>query len=288
MRTKEQKRKSSGLEALMSSLSATKKSEPSNLTPLSNAVVLDMSLVDNNPRQHRKEFDKSELDSLAQSIKSNGVLQPIIVSPSSEAGRYIIISGERRWRASLLCGLKTVPALVVSAGDRQLDFMSLVENLQRSNINPVEEAEFLREISNKYNLSIEDMSIAIGKPRTSIANSMRINELSSYCKQMLQDGHISFGHAKVLLSLVPEEQEKYGALVVEKQLSVRDLENNLRSKNKNKNNQQNPKVDTKPLENILKEVFSREIKVECKSSVGSKITISNERLMKDLVELLKI
>ena len=183
---------------------------------------LDISLIYPNPNQPRKVFDKDALEELASSIKKHGVIMPIIVN--KEGDRYMIIAGERRWRASSLAGLKTVPVIVKRYTERQIKEISLIENLQREDLNPIEAANAMKALMNDYGLTQEEVADRIGKSRSAVANTLRLLQLTPEVIRLITDGKLSQGHAKVLVPLEPTVQIHFANLAVKKGLSVRDIE----------------------------------------------------------------
>lgn len=174
--------------------------------------------------QPRQNFEKEKLAELAASIKVSGLLQPILVR-KSEAGSFEIVAGERRWRAAQIAGLHEVPVLVKALSDQNTLEAAIVENLQRENLNPIEEAEALSRLSAEFNLNQQQIAEKVGKDRSSVANSLRLLTLPQQVRQMIIDNSISAGHAKVLLSCQdPKRQVQLAKQIVEQKLSVRKLE----------------------------------------------------------------
>lgn len=174
--------------------------------------------------QPRKSFDSEALAQLADSIKAHGILQPILVRPSG-SGYYQIVAGERRYRAAKMAGLTEVPVLITEADDETTSQMALIENVQREDLNPLEEALAYRELSETYGLTQEKLSEKIGKSRSAIANSMRLLELPDEVLEMLKEGSLSAGHARTLLALDDEENMIMLAKRIEEfGLSVRSVE----------------------------------------------------------------
>lgn len=185
---------------------------------------LKISLIEANPNQPRKIFEDAKLAELAASIREHGVVQPIIVRPI-EDGKYQLIAGERRWRAALLLGLKKIPAVVKHIGEAEAREISLVENLQREDLNPLEEAEAYRELLQEYAFTQEGLAKRMGKSRPYIANAIRLLGLSDALKQRVRQGGLTTGHAKVLLGVADvEERDQLGRTIEEKGLSVRETE----------------------------------------------------------------
>ena len=185
--------------------------------------LIPIDQVDRNEEQPRKYFDEEQLDELRESIETHGVLEPIIVRPVK--GRYEVVVGERRWRASQLAGLKSIPAVVRSLSDKETMEIALVENLQREDLNPLEEAEAYRRLMVEFDLTQEEVAARVGKKRSTIANRLRLLELDEEIRLEIETGRLSAGHAKVLLG-VPDKamRSKLARRVIEEGLSVRALE----------------------------------------------------------------
>jgi len=176
-----------------------------------------------NPSQPRKHFDESRLQELAESIREKGILEPLIVRRVGQG--YELIVGERRWRAAQRAGLKEVPVLVKEVAGRDAFEISLIENLQREDLNPVEEAEAFRHLIEEFHLSQEDLSQRIGKDRTTITNALRLLKLPAEIKNQLLQNRITSGHARAILSIENKEKQKeLCALIIKKSLSVREAE----------------------------------------------------------------
>jgi len=176
-----------------------------------------------NPSQPRKQFDESRLQELAESIREKGILEPLLVRRTDQG--YELIVGERRWRAAQKAGLREVPVLVKEVEGRDAFEISLIENLQREDLNPVEEAEAFKHLIEEFHLSQDDLSKRIGKDRTTIANSLRLLKLPLEVRNQLLQNQITSGHARALLSLDHKEKQKeLCALIIKKGLSVREAE----------------------------------------------------------------
>ena len=184
--------------------------------------------IEPNKTQPRKSFDEEKLEELADSIRQNGIITPILVQEAPN-GYYSIIAGERRWRAAKKAGLKEIPAIVKKLDDQKLYEISLIENLQREDLNPVEEALGYKKLMDDYQLTQEDVALKLSKSRSGVANSLRLLNLPKDVLKLLEKGAISVGHAKVLLSL-PDDKAKLKLcnMVIEKSLSVRELENEVK------------------------------------------------------------
>lgn len=179
-----------------------------------------------NPNQPRKAFDQTALQELADSISKHGVIMPIIVNKSGD--RYMIIAGERRFRASKLAGLKTVPTIVKNYNERQIKEISLIENLQREDLNPIEAATAMRSLMDDYGMTQEDLADRIGKSRPAIANTLRLLSLSQEVIKMVANGALSAGHARAIISLPPTEQIKTAENAIKEGLSVREVERRVK------------------------------------------------------------
>ncbi|WP_295153420.1 ParB/RepB/Spo0J family partition protein [uncultured Ruminococcus sp.] len=190
-------------------------------------TMVKVTLLEPNKDQPRGTFDDEKLNELAESIKENGVLQPILARPL-ENGGYQIVAGERRWRASRLAGLTEVPVYVKELDDRQTMQMALIENIQRQDLSPVEEAQAYRNLMDSYDMTQQQVAQAVGKSRSAVANSLRLLELDDEVRDMVDKGEISFGHAKVLSGIENDRQAEFARKVKEDGLSVRQLEDALR------------------------------------------------------------
>ena len=176
-----------------------------------------------NTEQPRKVFDQEKLQALAESIKEHGVVQPVIVK--QEGSRYVIVAGERRWRAASLPACKTIPVVVRDLSSKQAMEIALIENLQREDLNPIEEAEAYRKLIDEYNMTQEEVSLLVGKSRAAIANSVRLLTLAKEIQDMLTDGRLTSGHARTLVAIQDQKRQKELAdLIARKGLSVRETE----------------------------------------------------------------
>ena len=193
-----------------------------------------ISLIDPNKNQPRKKFDEEALNELASSIKVHGVLQPILVVERD--GRYLIVAGERRWRASKLAGLKEVPCIVADFTNNEIKEISIIENLQRKDLTPIEEAKAIKELIDEFGWTQDVVAERLGKSRPVISNTLRILTLQPEVIQMIEDGKLSAGHARSLVVIQDRDaQIKLAKQVCEKKLTVRDLENAVKSNKKPKN-----------------------------------------------------
>ena len=240
-------------------------------------VFVNISLVEPNRNQPRKEFDKEALSELAASIKQYGILQPIMVQKNGDM--YEIIAGERRWRAAKEAGLKEVPVIVRDYDKQKIMEISIIENIQRENLNPIEEAMAYQCLMEEYGLKYDELADKVSKNRSTITNSMRLLRLSENIQQMIIDGKISTGHAKVLLSVEnKEEQEKIAAEVISKSLSVRELEKLVKKYIKPRKKKENK-------ETIDYSLFYKEYEDKLKDILGTKVQINTKDKNKGRIEI---
>lgn len=190
--------------------------------PLSDAVDVEAAHIRVNPYQPRKHFDEGKLAELARSVEQHGILQPLIVRPSD--GEYELVAGERRLRAAKLAGLERVPVVIRSLTDREMMEIALIENLQRQDLNPLEEAEAYRRLMDEFNYTQEQLAERVGKSRSAVANTLRLTALHADVRYSVAAGLLSEGHARAILGLPLEKQPSAARKAVELGLSVRDTE----------------------------------------------------------------
>jgi ParB family chromosome partitioning protein len=184
---------------------------------------LELDLLTPGQHQPRRKFEPEALQSLADSIRSQGVVQPIVARPAGQ-GRFEIVAGERRWRAAKMAGLKTIPTVVRQIPDRTAMAVALVENIQRADLNALEEAQALRRLIDECKLTHEETAEAVGRSRAAVSNLLRLLDLEAEVQTLVRDDRLSMGHAKVLLAAEGERQVKLARQVVAQQLSVRQTE----------------------------------------------------------------
>ncbi len=245
--------------------------------------------IEPNREQPRKQFDEDALAELSDSIAQHGVLQPLLVRPMPDGG-YQLVAGERRWRASRMAGLTEVPVVIRDLTDAQVAELALVENLQRENLNPLEEANGYKELSDKFGYTQEKISEIVGKSRPSIANALRLLNLPEDVQEMVSNGSLSMGHARAILSLQDDKMKTdLAKLVVQNDLSVRETERIARNMVKEapkskKAKKRNPYYDEAEL--ALSEVLGRKVKITKSSKKGAlEIEFFDDA---DLKKLLKI
>ena len=234
-----------------------------------NIVMLKISKVEPNKEQPRKVFDEEKLEILSESIKIHGVIQPIIVK-EAKGGYYQIIAGERRWRASRMAGLKEIPAIIRTYDEMTTMEVALIENLQREDLNPIEEALGYKALLDEFSLTQENVSQRVGKSRSAVANSLRLLSLSAEIQDMLSQGLISGGHARAILSIPEEKQSEFANQIISAGLSVRQAEKIAKSLNEQPKPEKEEQKKDIAIEMQIKEIQSR-----LSSSLGTKVKITD-------------
>lgn len=222
--------------------------------------------IEPNKNQPRREFDKEKLEGLAESIREHGIIQPLVVVPK-KGGMYTIVAGERRWRAARIAGLKTVPVIIKEYTPEQIAQIALIENLQREDLNPIEEALGYQSLMSEYGMTQENVSKTIGKSRSAIANSVRLLALDGEVRKLLEQGLISGGHARAILS-IPDEKKRVllARRIVEEGLNVRQAESLAKFMQK---------ADQKPRMKALKTPEIEALEEKLSSGFGTKVSISH-------------
>ena len=243
------------------------------------SISIDINLIKSNEEQPRRSFDDEKILELAESIKSNGIIQPLVLKKVNN--EYIIVAGERRWRAAKLIGLKEVPAIIMNLTEKQILEISLIENIQREDLNSIEEATAYKKLINDFSLTQEQLSKRIGKSRVAITNTLRLLNLSDDVQQYIIEGVISEGHGRALLAITDSKlQCELAQNVIDDKLSVRELEmqirklkdNSGRSKSKSRK-ENNPYY--KDLTERLENYFGTKVNITNKNNKG-KIEIGKE------------
>lgn len=239
-------------------------------------TLLKINQVEPNRDQPRKEFDEDALLELADSIKQYGVLQPLLVQKKKDY--YEIIAGERRWRAAKIAGIKEIPVVIKSYTEQEIVEISLIENIQRENLNPIEEAMAFQRLLEEFNLKQDEVAERVSKSRTAVTNSMRLLKLSDKVKQMIVDDMISTGHARALLAIDDEEQQYIIATkVFDEKLSVRETEKLVKSL-------KNPKKPAEK-EKIEHMFVYKDIAEKMKNIMGTKVNINAKANGKGRIEI---
>ena len=239
-------------------------------------VEVKISEIDPNIGQPRKKFDEDELLELAESIKIHGVIQPIIVTKRGK--RYEIIAGERRWRASKLAGLTKIPAVIREYTDKEIMEVSLIENIQRQDLNPIEEAVAFKNLIDEYKMKQDDLAERVSKSRSAITNALRLLKLDDKVKAMLAEGLISTGHARALLAVEDKSKQQILATrIFDEKLNVRETEKLvkqiLENKESKKEKKSSEKLIYKKLEDSLKSIIGSKVSIKSKDNGKGKIEI---------------
>ena len=234
-----------------------------------NGTYVKITKVEPNREQPRKNFDEDALQELADSIKQYGIVEPLIVQDRKT--HYEIIAGERRWRAAKLAGLKEVPVIVRNYTEQEIVEISLIENIQREDLNPIEEAQAYKRLLTEFNLKQDEVAERVSKSRTAVTNSMRLLKLCEEVQQMIIDDMITTGHARALISIEdPEQQYTIAQKVFDEKLSVRDVEKLVKSLNKPE------KAKKEVVEDKALEAIYQDLEEKLKQSLGTKVAISSK------------
>jgi len=231
-------------------------------------TVVDINLVEPNREQPRKYFDEDALLELSESIKQVGLLQPILVQ--DRESYYEIIAGERRWRACKLAGLKEIPVIIRKFTEQEIVEISIIENIQREDLNPIEEAMAYKRLLDEFNLKQDEVAEKVSKNRTTITNSLRLLKLCDEVRQMVIDGKLTTGHARAIISIEdPVEQTELAERIFDEKMSVRDVEKYIKSLNK-------PKVSKSKKSNESLQIVYSNIEEELKQLFGTKVSITTK------------
>lgn len=244
-------------------------------------IEIDINEIEPNRNQPRKNFDEQALEELAESLKNYGVIQPVILKKVKDY--YEIIAGERRWRAAKIAGLKKLPAVIKDCDSEQAFEMALIENLQREDLNPMEEAESYRRLHQEFSLSQEQIAQKVGKSRSAITNAMRLLNLDARVQNFVSENKITSGHARALLAIDDSElQFELAEKIIEDGLSVRVIEHIVKEEQERKNKTEEEKKEIKEdaelnqarelayknIENELKSIFATKVKIQRKKNKG--------------------
>ncbi len=249
------------------------KNEPENKT---GEIMVKINQVEPNREQPRKDFDEDSLMELADSIKQFGILQPLLVQKKKDY--YEIIAGERRWRAAKLAGVKEVPVIIKDYTDQEIVEISLIENIQRENLNPIEEAMAYKRLLEEFDLKQDEVAERVSKSRTAVTNSMRLLKLSDRVQQMIVDDMISTGHARALLAIDDEEQQYMLAnKIFDEKLSVRETEKLVKALKNPKKEIKKPQIEHTFVYDNLEE--------QMKNIIGTKVSVSPKANGKGKIEI---
>ena len=246
-------------------------------------ILMDINKVEPNREQPRKNFDEDALLELSESIKQFGILQPLLVQDKDTY--YEIIAGERRWRAAKLAGLKKVPVIIKKLTDQEIVEISLIENIQRENLNPIEEAIAYKRLLTEFNLKQDEVAERVSKSRTAVTNSMRLLKLNEKVQQMLVDEMLTTGHARALLGIEDqEEQYVIAQKIFDEKMSVRDIEKLVKKLQKEKSEKE--KTVKQPVEtNEQMQAIYHDLEEKMKTIFGTKVTINSKDMKKGKIEI---
>lgn len=238
---------------------------------------INIALIEANKEQPRKNFKKEEMDELINSIKEYGIIQPILLKRIGK--KYEIVAGERRWRAAKALGLKKIPAIIKEYDDRLANEISLIENIQRENLNPIEEALAYKSLIDEYDLTQDELAKKIAKNRTTVTNALRLLRLSESIQKLIIEDKISQGHARALLAIEDEElQNKLAMDIVKNELSVRELERLIKNLNK-KPGKKREKVSDEL------DIFYEEYEEKIRQLLGTQVHINRKDRTKGKIEI---
>lgn len=278
-----------GLDALLSAgLGVSAPPAPSGETSEQNSQLdgrlahIPVEFCQRGKYQPRRDMHPEQLEELAESIKAQGVMQPIVVRQIGP-DKYEIIAGERRWRATQLAGIDKIPAVIRDVPDEAAIAMALIENIQREDLNPIEEAMALKRLQDEFELTHQEVAQAVGKSRTTVTNLLRLIALTDDVKMLLEHGDLEMGHARALLTLEPEEQREIGRQIVAKGLSVRQTETLVRSFQENKHKNQTktaaaPSADIRRLQEQLSDQLGAGVEIQHTAKGKGKLVINYNSL----------
>lgn len=241
--------------------------------------MISINMIKANNEQPRKNFDNQKINELSQSIKEHGIIQPLVLNKQGDF--YTIIAGERRWRAAKLAGLKEVPAVIMDISDKQILELSLIENIQREDLNPIEEAKAYNKLLKDFNMTHEDLSERLSKSRASITNAMRLLNLDERVQQYIIDGVISEGHGKVILAIEDKRlQYDVAQKIIDDGLSVRAVEALIRELNKDNKNIKDDKTTDES-----SGIYFVDMKNRLQNYFGTKVNINSNKKGKGKIEI---
>lgn len=269
-----------GLDSLIpenKSVKASVKSESVSEEPKNGEQMVKINMVEPNREQPRKHFEEDALLELADSIKQFGVLQPLLVRKRKDY--YEIIAGERRWRAAKIAGVKEIPVIIKEYTEQEVVEISLIENIQRENLNPIEEAMAFKKLLTEFHLKQDEVAERVSKSRTAVTNSMRLLKLNENVQQMIIDDMISTGHARALLAIDdPEQQYALATKIFDEKLSVRETEKLIKSL-------KNPKKNEKKEKKVENAFIYEDIAEKMKQALGTKVNILSKGNGKGKIEI---
>lgn len=272
-----------GLDSMIPTKKEVKKSMDSKATDVSRETLVNITDIEPNHDQPRRRFDEDSLLELAESIKQYGVVQPLILQKKNEL--FEIVAGERRWRAARIAGLKQVPAIIKNYTDREVLEIALIENIQREDLNPIEEASAYKKLIEEFKLKQDEVADRVSKSRVAITNSLRLLKLGQNVQQMLIDELISSGHARALLGVSDTKlQDELAMQILDQKLSVRDTEKLVKSKQKDKKTgtEAEKKKDNNSKSKVEKLVF-KDLEDKMTEVLGTKVMINKKNKDKGVI-----
>ena len=268
-----------GLDALLGGRSdapATRSARPGSIDTSADGTFrhLPVDLIRRGKHQPRRVVEESALEELAHSVRARGIVQPIVVRPTGSGG-FEIVAGERRWRAAQMAGLDEVPAVVRECSDREAAAVALIENIQREDLNPIEEAQGYRTLADEYGLTHQELADAVGRSRSAVSNALRLLDLNEDVRVLVEQGELEMGHARALLPLSGAVQSETAAEVVRRGLSARETEKLVRSKAKGESPPQRRArdPDVVKLETELADRLGAKVRIDHKAKGAGSVTI---------------
>ncbi|MCU4357907.1 ParB/RepB/Spo0J family partition protein [Acinetobacter ursingii] len=268
--------KGRGLDALLGSIQKEKLQIEAQAIDHGQLKQIDVNLLKRGEYQPRRFIQEQDLKELASSIEKHGVMQPIVIRPiEDEQYPYEIIAGERRWRAAQLAGLKEIPAIVRDLNDQVAIALALIENIQRQDLNPIDQALALQRFHDEFGLSHQEIAETVGKARTTVSNLLRLLSLDDAIKNLMQEGQLDMGHARAILALKARDQMAVAKIVIEKSLSVRQTEQLVREWNEPKQDKPQAVIspDIEQLTQKLSERFGANVKIDHNKQGKGKLVI---------------
>lgn len=269
--------KGRGLDALLGSIQKERLSIESQSQDQGQLKLVDVNVLQRGTYQPRRTIREDELVDLSASIKKHGVMQPIVVRPiEGQEQPYEIIAGERRWRAAKMAGLTEIPAIVRDLNNQVAIALALIENIQRQDLNPIDQALALQRFHDEFGLSHQEIADTVGKARTTISNLLRLLTLQDAVKDLMQEGVLDMGHARAILTLKASEQEKIAQIVVDKSLSVRQTEQFVRELNQPKADKDLAKKTSPDIEQLTQQLsdrFNASVKIDHNKQGKGKLVI---------------
>ncbi|BBF78440.1 MAG: ParB/RepB/Spo0J family partition protein [Acinetobacter ursingii] len=268
--------KGRGLDALLGSIQKEKLQIEAQAIDHGQLKQIDVNLLKRGEYQPRRFIQEQDLKELASSIEKHGVMQPIVIRPiEDEKYPYEIIAGERRWRAAQLAGLKEIPAIVRDLNDQVAIALALIENIQRQDLNPIDQALALQRFHDEFGLSHQEIAETVGKARTTVSNLLRLLSLDDAIKNLMQEGQLDMGHARAILALKAKDQMAVAKIVIEKSLSVRQTEQLVREWNEPKQDKPQAVIspDIEQLTQKLSERFGANVKIDHNKQGKGKLVI---------------